>query len=47
MVEVHRLGERQRRAMGEAGRRIVSEFGPQRFAAGLSGAVETALALRS
>lgn len=46
MVEVHRLGDGRRRAMGEAGRRLVSEFGPQRFAAGLSGAVETARALR-
>ncbi|RFC50289.1 MAG: Glycosyltransferase involved in cell wall bisynthesis [Verrucomicrobia bacterium] len=43
MGRVARMPEAERAAMGEAGRRVIAEWGPERFAAGLKGAAEKAM----
>lgn len=42
LVKTHRLGPERRAEMGREGRRIVSDFSPERFADGLMRAVEAA-----
>jgi glycosyltransferase involved in cell wall biosynthesis len=43
MQRIAALTDEQRRAMGEAGRSIVADWGPERFAGGLMQAVEAAM----
>jgi glycosyltransferase involved in cell wall biosynthesis len=42
MQRVAAMADEQRRTMGEAGRRIIADWGPERFADGLMQAVEVA-----
>lgn len=43
MGRVAGMGEAERAAMGEAGRRVIADWGPERFAAGLKWAAEKAM----
>ena len=43
MGRVAGMEDAERAAMGEAGRRVIADWGPERFAAGLKGAAEKAM----